>query len=456
MVSAPMITRKNTPLFLFDVRVLVSAVAVAYLAGTACNSAALLAPTNSTISLTAGNRILPNGGTTQLLATVLENSGQPVPNGTTVRFTASMGRVDPVEAETNNGVAVATFVAGSESGVAEIRAISGLASGGTGTTTTPGTGGTPPTSTTAAANVVQITIGAAAARGIRLSANPGTVRPSGSSVEISAFVNDADGNPVRSVAVTFTTTRGTINPAIATTDNDGVARTTLTASETATVTGRVGGGSGGGGTTTPGQPPTGGTGGTTDSIEVRTATTPSFTLATAPPSPVAGQPVILTITPGTSGTGTTTATSAPTVTVNWGDGTTEAVGVVSAARSVTHTYAAPGFYTITATGTQEGESFSNSTAVTVSSPPPVSLTVNPTTADVGVPITFTITPTVGALIQNITINYGDGQTETLGAVSTQNTRTHQYSSPGVYVVTVTQVEVSGRQTTATTTVTITI
>ena len=439
-----MISRSRALSFLFDARVLLPAVALATLAG--CNKAALLAPTNSTISLTAANRVLPTGGTTQLTAVVLENSGQPVPNGTTVRFTTTLGRVDPIEAETNNGIATAVFVAGSQSGTAEIRAISGLASGGTGTTTTPGTGGGT-TTTAGGANVVQITIGAAAVRGISLSADPGTLRPSGSSVQVSAFVNDADGNPVSGVPVNFTTSRGTITPAVVNTDGNGIATTTLSASETATVTARAGGGGTGGGTTTPGAPAAGG-GSVTATLEIRTTVTPSFTLATSPASPSAGQPVALTITPA--------ANTAPRVTVDWGDGTPpQDIGAVAAPRSVTHIYTLPGFYTINASGSQDGDLFTNATAVTVAQQPPVQLTVNPTTAGVGVPFTFTITPTTGALISNITIDYGDGQRDELGAISTQTTRQHPYQSPGAKVVTVTQRETNGNVTTATVTVTVT-
>jgi PKD repeat protein len=261
------------------------------------------------------------------------------------------------------------------------------------------------------------------------------------------------------VPVTFTTTRGTITPALANTDADGVARSVLTGSETATVTARVGAGSGGttGGGTTP--PPAGSTGGTTATIEVRTASTPSFSLTTAPTSPSAGQPVILTITPGTAaaggGTGTTPTNLAPTVRVNWGDGDNDDIGVVAAVRSVTHTYDAPGFYTITATGTQEGEEFTNATAVTVSSPPPVELNVNPTSGNTSTTFTFTITPTPGALIRNVRINYGDNTGDDFGALSTQRTVTHVYSTSGTKTVTVTQEETNNRVTTATATVLVT-
>ena len=70
------------------------AMAVALIA-TACERVQLLAPTNSTITVTAPNRVLPLGGSTEVSAFVLEQSGTPVQNGTVVRFTATLGSVSP-------------------------------------------------------------------------------------------------------------------------------------------------------------------------------------------------------------------------------------------------------------------------------------------------------------------------------------------------------------------------
>lgn len=419
-----MIPRTNARRFRGGASLLVL-LAAAGAATAACDKAALLAPTNSRITLTASSRVVPLNGTTELQATVLENSGSPVPNGTTVRFSTNLGRVEPVESQTRNGVAVATFHAGAESGVAQVTAISGLA---TGTTSTGGSGTSG--SATTAGNVVEITIGAAAANRVTLSANPSTVRPSGSSVEISALVSDTNGNPVRQVPVTFSTTRGTINPTIVDTDANGIARATLTASETATVTARVGSGADN----------------RTATLEIRTTTTPSVTLSVTPASPSAGQPVGLTVTPA--------ANTAPQVTVEWGDGNSQDIGVVAAARTVTHTYGSPGFYTINATATQDGDTFSNSIPVTVAQRPPVQLTVNPPSGPLATNFAFTITPTTGALISNIVINYGDGQQDTLGAVSSQVTRQHRYSATGTFTATVTQTETSGNVTAASVTVTV--
>src|SRR5204863_446537 len=131
-------------------------------------------------TVTAPNRVLPLGGSTEVSAFVLEQSGTPVQNGTVVRFTATLGTVSPGEAETRNGLAIVTFQAGSTSGIAEVRATSGGATGGTSTS------GTGTTATTTSTNVIQITIGAAAVNTITLRANPGSVPPNGGTVELIA------------------------------------------------------------------------------------------------------------------------------------------------------------------------------------------------------------------------------------------------------------------------------
>src|SRR5436190_4372963 len=82
------------------------------LAAAACDRVPLTAPTNSTITVTAPNRVLPLGGSTEVTAFVAEQSGTPVQNGTVVRFTATLGTLTPVEVETRNGLAVTMFQAG--------------------------------------------------------------------------------------------------------------------------------------------------------------------------------------------------------------------------------------------------------------------------------------------------------------------------------------------------------
>ena len=197
-------------------------VLVAVVSG-ACERAQLLAPTMSTITVSAPARLLPSGGSVQITAMVLEQSGTPVQNGTTVRFSTSLGRVDPVETQTRSGLAFTTFFAENSSGVAEIRATSGAANGGDADT-----------------DVVQLTIGAAAVDTITLRANPGSVGPSGGSVELIATVVGEDGQVLPGVGVTFSADQGTLSASNVTTNASGEARATLTTSQEATVSATAG------------------------------------------------------------------------------------------------------------------------------------------------------------------------------------------------------------------------
>ena len=191
------------------------------LASAACDKVPLLAPTNSTIALSAPTRVLPTNGTVTLTAIVSEQNGSPVQNGTTVRFTTTLGRLDPAEAQTRNGMATTTFFAGTQSGVADIRAVSGNA----------GLGSTSSSSSTAAGqSTLQITVGAAAVKAITLRANPSTVGATGGQVELTANVVGDNGTPLDQVLVTFGADQGSLSAQTATTDANGQAKTTLTTS----------------------------------------------------------------------------------------------------------------------------------------------------------------------------------------------------------------------------------
>src|SRR5687767_2697311 len=189
-------TRERRTMEVLTRSLVVLCVVVASMAGSACEQVALLAPSASAITVTTSASTLPIGGTATVSAYVSESSGTPVQNGTLVRFTTSLGRVDPVEVETRGGTATTTFIAGNLSGVAEIRATSGGATGGTGTTPT---------------NVVSIQIGAAAAGTVVLSASPARVPPSGGTVTLIGAALDASGNRLVGVPITFSTDAGTLS-----------------------------------------------------------------------------------------------------------------------------------------------------------------------------------------------------------------------------------------------------
>ena len=101
-------------------------------AAAACDGVPLVAPIASTIAIAVGETELPIGGSTEVAAIVVEEAGTLVHDGTTVRFTATLGRVEPEEAETRDGIARATFIAGTTPGTAKVIATSGAAEPGEG------------------------------------------------------------------------------------------------------------------------------------------------------------------------------------------------------------------------------------------------------------------------------------------------------------------------------------
>jgi len=194
-----------------------------------CDKVPLLAPTNSTVTLTAATTVLPTGGSTDVTAFVAESSGTPVQNGTRVRFTTNLGRMEPVEVETLNGYAGAVFLAGDVSGLADVRAMSGSAGGTTGEAA----GST-------ASNLVQIAVGAAAVESVLLAANPSFIPSRGGTVDLLATVVGAGGRSLKGVGVTFRSTEGQLASTTAVSDASGQARTSLTTERAATVAASAG------------------------------------------------------------------------------------------------------------------------------------------------------------------------------------------------------------------------
>ncbi len=382
------------------------ALLVALLATAACDKVPLLAPSNSAITMSAASTTLSSGGSTEVQAYVRESSGTPVQNGTTVRFTVNLGRVDPVEAQTHNGVATTTFHADGASGVAQVRASSGGASGGTGDSAT---------------NLVQITVGTAAVAesGIAVRANPSNVPASGGTVDVIATVVGSNNTALSGIPVSFSTNRGSLSASTATTDAAGQARVQLTTNRESTVTASVGSRSG------------------TITIGVNAAATVTLTASS---SPVAGQPLTLTVTP-TTGT-------APRVVIDWGDNDRTDLGIVAAERRVTHTYNNAGGYTIAATSTDGSETTNTAIGVTIANRPSPTVTASTSTPAAGANVAFTVTPTTsGAGIRNVQIDFGDGSAAVeLGSITTATTVNHAFGSAGSYTVRVTQTDNSGNDT----------
>jgi PKD domain len=400
----------------------------------ACDKAQLLAPTQSTITISAPTRVLPSNGTTPITAAVMEQAGTPVQNGTTVRFTTTLGRVDPVEVQTTNGLAITTFFAGPNSGVAEIRANSGAASGGEGTTAT---------------NVVSITIGAAAVNTVTVRANPSSIGPNGGSVELIATVVGENGQQLEGVVVTFNADQGSLSSTTAVTSSGGEARTTLTTSQQTIVTATAGTK-------------------TSSNLTISLRAGPVITIACAPASGTGNCAAIQASTANNTAIVIFTVTKPAgssalrTATLDFGDGTSQSLGnLAGGTLTITHTYEGPSgttnrAYTATVLATDiNGESAAVSTTVIVT---PRSRQLNVTlaagtptvVAGVGatVALTATVTPATGGadVVQKYVWSFSDGaEIETSG-----NTTSHVFTENGIKSATVTVTTTDGRTASATT------
>jgi PKD domain-containing protein len=274
-------------------------------------------------------------------------------------------------------------------------------------------------------------------------------------------VIDINGNPLTSAPMSFSTTAGTLDQGFVTTDQNGTATTILRTSSAATVTAAVGAQAGSttppatGTPTTPAAPAASGQ--SSGSVTVNVSGAPSIVITPPATPPGAGLPASFTIAITAA---TANGSAIRNVRVNWGDGGSQDLGVVTGSAVVSHVYDIAQNYVVTVTAT---DSFGNS--VTVSSfvtvipvgSPTVNVTASvPTTPNPITTVTFTIqvTPPTGVGIRNATIDYGDHQSDTLGGVNGTITKTHTYThTPNQpYTVSVTVEDTLHRLTTGTTTI----
>ncbi len=442
MFSASMISRALT----------LAAVLVAVVSA-ACEKVPLLAPSGSSITLTASINALPATGSVEIVAHVIEASGTPPHSGTRVFFTTTLGRIEPAEAETDvSGRAVARFVASGSNGTATISASSGGANTGTN-------------------GALRISVGSASVGRVIVNASPATVPATGGNTTITANVLDVNGNILSGTPVSFSANAGSLTAAIVTTDANGVATTRLTTSQTTTVTASVGatGGSNGGGTT---PPPSTGNGNGTDTpttpsgptssgqasgtVTVNVTAAPSIVITLPATLPSVGVPAIYTFNVTAAAQNGSAITD---FTIDWGDGDRRSFGAVTGALPISHVYSAAGTFLITATATDAaGNRTPTASAVTVIpvSRPTIQITKSPTNPEVGDEVTFSIqvTTTPGIGVQNVTVNFGDGTApEEIGG-ATSATVTHTYAVANTYTVQVFVVDTTGQTTRGTTTVTV--
>lgn len=379
----------------------------------ACDKVALLAPTQSIIILNTNSTTLPINGTAEILATVTEEAGTPVHNGTVVTFTASVGTIEPREARTEGGTARVTFRAGTQSGTARIGAFSG----------------------SARAEEVEILVGGAAAQSVVVRADPSSVPQTGGTVQVIAVVSDVSGNRLPGAPVVFSSDNGSIGSNSGLTDSNGEARTTLTTNRQTIVRAAVGGREG--------------------QATISVVNLPSASLTFTPAQPLVGLPVTFTVTPAAGAN----ANPIQSATLDFGDGRPAAtLGSLNAAQAVQHIYERADSYTATLTLIDTaGLRNVTSTIVTVARPV-VGVSIQPSaaTGQVGTPLTFTVAVTNNSsvAIQNVVVTFGDGTSTTLGP--TGGSALKVYTTPGTFTVRATATDQSGNRYDGTTSVIIQI
>jgi hypothetical protein len=296
---------------------------------TSCTRVPLTAPTKSVIALYA-SASSSGDGTVTLIATVTEEAGTPVQNGTLVTFTTTIGRLDPTSARTTNGQATVKFFADGQSGTATVSAFSGGA-------TAAGTG--------AVAATVTIPLGGAtAADTIAVHAEPSSLPAGGGTTTVIAQVRDQSGTALSNVPVSFSTTAGTLQPPSVATDSSGAATTNLTTTTTAAVTAAAGVASA--------------------TVDVPVAALPAITLSASPSSPVVGQSVTFAIGLGTANA----ANPIQNVRIDFGDGNFRDLGAVTGSTTAAHIYTSVGNRTVTVTVTDTANQQATQTLALVVTP----------------------------------------------------------------------------------------
>jgi len=391
-------------------------------AATACDKVPLTAPTGSVITLFAANSTVPLNGEVEIFATVIENgiassggsgtgtgtgtgtststtagAGTPVQNGTLISFISTLGTIEPAEARTNNGQVRVKFKSNGQSGTATITAFSGGASG----------------------KLENLKIGTAAVERVIVSASPQTLGPGGGLSVISALVQDTAGSPLVGVPVTFTTDSGTLTVTTATTDQNGIATTTLNATKQAKVTANVAG----------------------KTADVTVGLNPRTGISIAAPTTTvsAGLPATFTVSVANT-------SNIRDVTVDFGDGRTQSLGAISSSTTIQHTYTEAGTYSVRAIATDSsGFSESVSTSVTILPGQAPSVTITPSNSNPSRNEVVTFTANVQSSTSTILRyewDFGEDSTPRT-AVLTGNRATATYAAAGTKTITVRVVQAAG-------------
>src|SRR5439155_24434299 len=161
-------------------------------------------------------------------------------------------------------------------------------------------------------------------------------------------------------------------------------------------------------------------------VTVSVNVAPTITVGTpSPAAPPVGQSVTFPLTYGTDAN----SSAIQSVSVDFGDGGSQTLpGKPS---SVSHTYTAPGSYSVRATVTDAlGDTSTGSASVLVAAKPQplVSITTTTTNPTAGADVTFTasVTPAAGSgtNITGVSVDFGDGSATNLGPVSSSSIVIH--------------------------------
>lgn len=376
---------------------------LAALAVSACDKVPLLAPTNTTIRLTASVGILPTTGSAEITAVVIESAGTPVQNGTVISFSASLGTVEPREARTQNGQVSVRYIAGNQSGTAKITAFSGGSK----------------------SEDLDILVGAAAAGSVSLRTSNTTVPSTGGTTTIVASVVDLGGNPLRNAQVSFSTTAGSLSQSAAITNEAGDATTELTTNVDSTVTASLGSG----------------TSAIRGEIRITARDLPFVKVEVVggptPTSSEAGLPTVFSLTHQNAAT----SSAIRSLRIDFGDGAVQTLGALPGALTIAHTYTRTGFYTVTVTATDALGQVGVSTMI-LQVNDRFAIQVTFTTSALGggvISFSASATPRTGTTIRAYEWDFGDGnfQPTTGGLV------THRYSALRTYTVTLRVVATNG-------------
>jgi adhesin/invasin len=248
----------------------------------------------------------------------------------------------------------------------------------------------------------------------------------GSGSGTSSTSRSGNGTPVQNgTLVTFTTTLGRIEPAEARTHNGQVTVQLITegASGTATITAYSGGASA-----------------QLTNLKVGTAAAKTINVTSTPQtlgSSGGSVQVQATVTDeggaAVAGIPVTFATEKGSVSPS--TATTDANGVATATLTTSAT--------TKVTATIVGTATNGSATVTVSPTALTSFSATTTNPVVGQAVAFSVKPNTNANLQNVHVDFGDGNTKDLGPISTDTTTSNAYCAPGNYNATATAKDIAG-------------